>query len=290
MTTVHPKICGRIDFACSDHGLGGDRGRSNGALRSVLLRTVQALNAFHRSAIDLGTVATERTRLLIVEDDDQLAQLLVEYLSQHGFELTRLASGHEAAEQILETQPDLVILDLMLPGKNGLDVCRQVRQSYNGAILMLTASQSEADHVAGLELGADDFVNKPIEPRILLARIRAQLRRLGGARTHNERHKPGVLELGPLHVDVASRDVSVNGSSVALTTMEFDVLLMLATEAGTVVTRDDLYVKVAGTPYDGIDRGMDVHVSRLRRKLQRSGFDSSRLKSVRGVGYLLAAR
>ena len=233
---------------------------------------------------------TDRAHLLIVEDDDQLAELLLEYLGQQGFELSRMASGDGAAEAILEKQPDLVILDLMLPGANGLDVCRQVRDDYPGAIVMLTASQSEADHVAGLELGADDFVNKPIEPRVLLARIRSQLRRLNGGWASSSHDQHGILEVGTLRVDMGSRDVSVEGQLVPLTTMEFDVLLRLALEAGTVVKRDDLYTNVMGVEYDGIDRGMDVHVSRIRRKLQRAGFDSSRLKSVRGVGYLLASR
>jgi len=233
---------------------------------------------------------TDKAHLLIVEDDDQLAELLLEYLGQQGFELSRMASGDGAAEEILEKQPDLVILDLMLPGANGLDVCRQVRDTYQGAILMLTASQSEADHVAGLELGADDFVNKPIEPRVLLARIRSQLRRLSGGWASSSHDQHGILEVGTLRVDMGSRDVSVEGQLVPLTTMEFDVLLKLALEAGTIVKRDDLYTSVMGVEYDGIDRGMDVHVSRIRRKLQRSGFDSSRLKSVRGVGYLLASR
>ena len=231
---------------------------------------------------------SDRAHLLIVEDDDQLAQLLLEYLGQHGFELSRLASGDVAAETIMQSKPDLVILDLMLPGANGLDICKQVRDAYSGAILMLTASQSEADHVASLELGADDFVNKPIEPRVLLARIRAQLRRLNGGRdAHDEK---GILDVGPLQIDMASRDVSVEGEPVPLTTMEFDVLLRLAIDAGSVVKRDDLYTNVMGIAYDGIDRGMDVHVSRIRRKLQSAGFDPSRLKSVRGVGYLLAYR
>lgn len=231
---------------------------------------------------------SDRAHLLIVEDDDQLAQLLLEYLGQHGFELTRLASGDMAAEVIEHSKPDLVILDLMLPGANGLDICKQVRDTYAGAILMLTASQSEADHVAGLELGADDFVNKPIEPRVLLARIRAQLRRLNGGRDATDEN--GMLDVGPLQIDIASRDVRVEGQPVPLTTMEFDVLLRLAIDTGSVIKRDDLYRNVMGIDYDGIDRGMDVHVSRIRRKLQRAGFDPSRLKSVRGVGYLLATR
>jgi two-component system response regulator RstA len=231
----------------------------------------------------------DQAHVLIVEDDDQLAALLLEYLGEHGFELSRVASGSAGAEEIIDTQPDLVILDLMLPGMNGLDVCRRVRRDYSGAILMLTASQSEADHVAGLELGADDFVTKPIEPRVLLARIRAQLRRRDGG--HGSRNEgSGLLEIGPLEIDISLRDVKVLGQAVSLTTMEFDVLRMLAQDAGSVVKREDLYTRIMGIPYDGIDRGMDVHVSRIRRKLQSAGFDPSRLKSVRGVGYLLAYR
>ena len=236
----------------------------------------------------MGARQTDKAHLLIVEDDDQLAELLLEYLGMHGFELSRVSSGDAGAEAILETQPELVILDLMLPGMNGLDVCRRVRDAYFGAILMLTASQSEADHVAGLELGADDFVTKPIEPRVLLARIRTQLRRLGVGMESTRNGKNGILNIGSLEIDTSSRKVSVAGQQVPLTTMEFDVLLMLANDAGNVVKREDLYTHVIGIEYDGNDRGLDVHVSRIRRKLQRSGFDPSQLKSVRGAGYLLA--
>ena len=232
----------------------------------------------------------DKARLLIVEDNDALAELMLEYLSMHLFDLSRVATGDAGVEAILETQPHLVILDLMLPGMNGLDVCRQVRDAYSGAILMLTASQSEADHVAGLELGADDFVTKPIEPRVLLARIRSQLRRLQVDRAPYKDAENGVLDIGTLQVNVPSRSVHVNGEQVPLTTMEFDILAMLAKEAGTVVKRDDLYSHVIGTEYDGVDRGLDVHVSRIRRKLQRASFDTTRLKSVRAVGYLLASQ
>ena len=232
----------------------------------------------------------QKTRLLIVEDDDALAELMQEYLSSQLFELSRVASGDAAVEAIIETQPHLVILDLMLPGMNGLDVCRQVREAYSGAILMLTASQSEADHVAGLELGADDFVTKPIEPRVLLARIRTQLRRLHVIRGPRDVGQDGVFDVGPLQVNVLSRSAHVDGQPVPLTTMEFDILAMLAKEAGAVVKRDDLYTRVMGTEYDGVDRGLDVHVSRIRRKLQRASFDTTRLKSVRAVGYLLASQ
>ncbi len=230
----------------------------------------------------------DKPRLLIVEDDDKLAELLLAYLGRHEFELSRVASGVAGIETIREAQPDLVILDLMLPGANGLDVCRQVRDAYSGAIVMLTASQSDADHVAGLELGADDFVTKPIEPRVLLARIRTQLRCRGGATS--SRNNDTILEIGSLRIDVASRNVRLAEQPVTLTTMEFDVLLMLAKHAGSVVGREHLYTDILGSEYDGIDRGMDVHVSRIRRKLQRAGFDPRRLEAVRGVGYLLASR
>lgn len=238
----------------------------------------------------MDTPSTDRAHLLIIEDDDQLAELLLEYLGMHGFELSREASGEAGAERILEARPDLVILDLMLPGLNGLDVCRRVRDSYPGAIMMLTASQSEADHVAGLELGADDFVIKPIEPRVLLARIRTQLRRLHAERGSRQEAKQGMLHVGALQIDPATRDASVGEQAVPLTSKEFDVLAMLAREAGAVVSREALYKQVLGIEYDGIDRGMDVHVSRIRRKLQSAGFDPSRLKSVRAMGYLLAVR
>jgi DNA-binding response OmpR family regulator len=231
---------------------------------------------------------TALARVLIVEDDDQLAALLEEYLGMHGFALWRAASGDEGVARIMELQPDLVILDLMLPGANGLDVCRRVRPGYSGAILMLTASQSEADHVAGLELGADDFVHKPIEPRVLLARIRSQLRRRVGRRhAEAEASSSDVLDIGTLRITPSLRDASVGGREVVLTAMEFDILHMLAREAGTVVRRDDLYSQVMGIAYDGIDRGVDVHLSRIRRKLEQAGFDTRMLKSIRGVGYLL---
>lgn len=154
---------------------------------------------------------------------------------------------------------------------------------------MLTASQREADHVSGLEHGADDFVVKPVAPPVLLARIRSHLRRIEHGPSRAEL-RGSVHTVGSLSIDLAMRDVTFDDQPVGLTTMEFDVLAMLAIHAGCVVEREDLYSEVAGIAYDGIDRGMDVHVSRIRRKLERCGFDATRLKSVRGVGYLLAYR
>ena len=238
----------------------------------------------------MSSKPSNKVHLLLIEDDDALAQLIEEYLSLHFFEVSRVASGDAGVRAIREMQPDVVILDMMLPGMNGLDVCRQVRESYSGAILILTASKSGADHVAGLELGADDFVTKPIEPYILLARIRAQLRRLKVERGLGDSDRPACIDLGTLQVDLSSRSVQVHGNEVSLTTMEFEILSMLARNAGSVVKRSDFYRQVIGTEYNGIDRGLDVHMSRIRRKMRQAGFDASRFKSVRAVGYFLAVR
>jgi len=232
---------------------------------------------------------THGATIFLVEDDDALADLLHEYLSRFSFEVARERTGDAGARCILQSLPDLVVLDLFLPGMNGLDVLRAIRGDYPGPILMLTASQSDADHVAGLELGADDFVTKPVDPRVLLARIRTLLRRVEPS-APGPRAVEAILRCGPLEVDTATREVVYDGAPVDLTSMEFDVLALLTREAGQVVTRDDLYERVIGIPYDGLDRGMDVHVSRIRRKLQALGCEPRRLKAVRGAGYLLALR
>lgn len=227
--------------------------------------------------------------LVLVEDDDPLAELLQTYLERQDFEVLREATGDAGAARILDVKPDLAIVDLFLPGMDGLAVCRAVREAYTGPLLILTASKSDADHVAGLELGADDFVTKPVDPRVLLARIRTLLRRVEGG------SKPAadevlVLESGPLRLDLVTREAYFEGARLELTTMEFDVLQMLVRNAGEVVTREDLYEQVAGTRYDGLDRGMDVHISRIRRKLSGFGCEPRRLKAVRGAGYLWAYR
>ncbi|MEM1348323.1 MAG: response regulator transcription factor [Myxococcota bacterium] len=226
------------------------------------------------------------THVIMVEDDAELAGLVGEYLGQHAFEVDVASDGARGVQMILECSPDLVILDLMLPQMDGLAVCRQVRREYYGPIMMLTASQSVADHVAGLEIGADDFVTKPLEPRVLLARIRSLMRRFAApsAPTGPEHE----LCVGPLVFDLVTRMTYFDGNEVPLTGMEFNVLKMLADHAGSVVTRDDLYEQICDVPYDGLDRGMDVHVSRIRRKLSALGMERSRLKAVRGSGYLLA--
>jgi two-component system response regulator RstA len=227
-------------------------------------------------------------RILIVEDDVRLAALLREYLSNHGFTVSVERRGDRAVDRILADAPLLVILDLMLPGLTGFEVCRRVRRSYANGILMLTASKGEIDQAVGLELGADDYVIKPVDPRILLARMRSVLRRLGRATANAP--DPAELVVSGITISHERREVSVAGRRVETTLIEFDVLWRLALRAGEVVSRDELYLQVQGIPYDGLDRGIDVHVSRIRRKLEACGFDASLLKGVRNMGYLLVKR
>lgn len=235
-------------------------------------------------------MTSSAARILLVEDDDRFAALVSRYLTQHGFVVSREASGEAGAQHIQQTPPDAVVLDMMLPGLSGLDVCRQVRATFSGPILILTASQSVADHVSGLELGADDFITKPIEPRVLVARLRTQLRRAQRAGPQQPPAPPTALSVGALTLDLALRHAHVGERQAPLTSMEFGVLLVLVRSAGDVVTRDDLYETVLNTAYDGIDRGMDVHISRIRKKLAGCGFNPKNLRAVRGAGYLLVAR
>ncbi|MFH2008609.1 MAG: response regulator [bacterium] len=228
---------------------------------------------------------TRAPRILVVEDDRKLAGLVREFLASAGFEVTVEHRGDRAPERILAERPDVVILDILLPGQDGLAVCREVRPQYNGAILMLTARGEEVDEVVGLELGADDYLAKPVQPRRLLARIHSLLRRLprGNAQTESGNR----IEVGALVIDAGCRSTTVGGAPVELTTAEFDLLWLLASHAGEVLSRERIYQELRGTEYDGIDRSMDLRVARLRRKLGDDGKQPRLIKSIRGAGYLL---
>ncbi|MBT3223013.1 MAG: response regulator [Proteobacteria bacterium] len=223
-------------------------------------------------------------RILIVEDDHRLAALVRDFLMATGdFEVSIESRGDRAPDRILDEQPDLVVLDIMLPGLDGLEVCRQIRADYPGPILMLSALDDEVDQVVGLELGADDYVPKPVSPRLLLARVRTLLRRVRPQETLAIKE----LDLGYLVVDPTRREARVKGQLVGLTTGEFDLLLLLASQAGQVVSREEAYQKVRGIEWDGMDRSIDLRVTRLRRKLGDDAKNPRWLKSVRGAGYLL---
>jgi DNA-binding response OmpR family regulator len=229
-------------------------------------------------------------RILVVEDDPKLAGLVQEYLQSSGFTVSVEPRGDRAPKRILEEQPDIAILDIMLPGKDGLTVCREIRSQYKGQILMLTARSDEVDEVVGLEIGADDYMAKPVRPRLLLARIHALLRRAPKPQEHQvfSGSGSGRIEIGALIVDAASRTVHVGGCAVDLTTAEFDLLWLLAVHAGEVVSRDRIYSELRGVEYDGLDRSFDLRVARLRKKLGDRGQEPQMIKSVRGVGYILA--
>lgn len=225
--------------------------------------------------------------VFLVEDDLELARLTAERLEKEGFRVLHEADGREACGKILHEQPDLVILDVMLPGMDGFEVCRNIRPAYKGPILILTARDSDLDQILGLELGADDFVIKPVRPQVLLARIRALLRRAAqqGEESHGE-----AVTIGVLRVDPSRREAQLGEAPIELTTVEFDLLLYLARHAGKVVSRNDIHLALYQTEYDGLDRSIDVYISRLRQKLGDRPSDPQYLKTVRGVGYLFAGQ
>jgi DNA-binding response OmpR family regulator len=227
----------------------------------------------------------EPIRVLYVEDDERLARLTMEYLTSHGLTVHLVARGDDAVGEVLRQRPDVVLLDLMLPGMDGLEVCRQVRTRLAVPIIMVTARGEEADRVTGLEGGADDYVTKPFQSRELLARIRAQARRArGDVGPRAER-----FELGPLVIDAGTMEVSLRGKPVAMTTNEFALLHALARQAGRVMDRERLLQVVHGSADEAFDRSIDVVVSRVRAKLEDDPKNPRLLKTIRGVGYMLAA-
>ena len=229
----------------------------------------------------------EAWQILIVEDDQRLAELTQEYLQSNGLQVAIESDGARAAARILKEQPDLVVLDLMLPGEDGLSICRKVRGQFAGPILMLTARTDDMDEVLGLEMGADDYVCKPVRPRVLLARIRALLRRSEGGEAPTE--NPRRLEFGPLVIDSAMREAWLRGASVELTSAEFDLLWLLAANAGRILSREEIFTALRGIEYDGQDRSIDVRISRIRPKIGDDPMHPRLIKTVRSKGYLFVA-
>jgi two-component system response regulator RegX3 len=221
------------------------------------------------------------TRVLVVEDEESISDPLSYMLRREGFEVEVAETGPDALRQFDRSGADLVLLDLMLPGLSGTEVCRSLRQRSNVAIIILTARDSEVDKVVGLELGADDYVTKPFSHRELLARIRAVLRR--GA--ESEELLSPTIEAGPVRLDVERHTVSVNGATVALPLKEFDLLELLLRNAGRVLTRGQLIDRIWGSDYVGDTKTLDVHVKRLRSKIEPDPANPEFLLTVRGLGY-----
>jgi len=236
---------------------------------------------------------TAADRLLLVEDDPRLAEMLTEYLGQAGFRVTHAPNGRAAMDHIAAADADAVILDLMLPDMDGLDVCRQLRAISDVPVLMLTARGDAIDRIVGLEIGADDYLPKPFEPRELLARLRAILRRRSDLRVPDaQRGAPAmdaeVLRFGRLEIDPAAHSARLDGQPCELTAYQFDLLLVLARHAGRVLSRDALMDLLKGEPLEAFDRSIDVHMSRIRAAVEDDPKKPRRIITVRGAGYLFA--
>jgi len=225
--------------------------------------------------------AVAQPLVLLVEDDVRLADLVRTYLQANGFRVSIENRGDQVIERVQRENPDLVILDVGLPVRDGFSVCRELRTVYSSPILMLTARDSDIDHVVGLELGADDYVIKPVEPRVLVARIQALLRR----RRAPDPVEGRTLRFGSLFINSAARSVMLQDQQVALSSNEFDLLFFLATRAGQIQSRETLYQQLYRRDYDGLDRTLDVRISHLRKKLGDTG-NPERIRTVWGHGYL----
>ena len=230
-------------------------------------------------------------RILVIDDDVELCSLVAEYLEPEGFQIEAVHDGNRGLDRALNGDHLLVVLDVMLPGMNGFDVLRRIRNTSRVPVLLLTARGENVDRIVGLEIGADDYLPKPFNPRELVARIRAILRRTQAGEKAGERLEdqiPDVVRVGDIELDPATRIVRQNGKPIELTSVEFNLLHVLLREAGRVVTREHLVDAVLSRKFSPFDRSIDMHVSKVRKKLCDSDIGSDHIKTVRGVGYIFA--
>lgn len=228
---------------------------------------------------------SQNNLILLVEDDRRLAQLVKDFLESNDFQVAIEENGNRVVRQAQNLNPALIVLDLMLPGKDGLTLCKELRPQFKGPILMLTARDSDLDQVLGLEYGADDYVIKPAEPRVLLARIRALMRRY----YQNDPREQEALIFGELCIQPTARKVLLSGEEVVLSSHEYDLLLSLAAQAGQILSREFLFNHIYNREYDGLDRTIDVRISQLRKKLNDNPDNPTRIKTIWGKGYLFIA-
>lgn len=224
-------------------------------------------------------------RILVIDDDVELCSLVGEYLEPEGFQVEAVYDGNRGLERALSGDHLLAVLDVMLPGMNGFDVLRRIRNTSKLPVLLLTARGEDVDRIVGLEIGADDYLPKPFNPRELVARIRAILRRTQGA-GKSEEGMPEIVRVGDVELDPATRTVRHHGQPVELTSVEFNLLHVLLREAGHVVTRERLVDEVLSRKFSPFDRSIDMHVSKVRKKLGESDNGAVHIKTVRGVGYI----
>ncbi|WP_286263351.1 response regulator [Thalassotalea atypica] len=225
--------------------------------------------------------------VLIIDDDVELTQLISQYLSTNGLTVFAYHDGSNINQQLELHKPDVIILDLMLPAIDGLTICKNIRSSFNGAIIMLTALGDDIDEVTGLEVGADDYLAKPVKPRVLLAHIRAQIRRQSTLQQTVVESCIQCFE-GRIKLDAGNRSVLMDEQVISLSSAEFDLLWLLAQKVGHIVKREALHEAIFRLPYDGIDRSIDLRISRIRKKLSDDPKVPSIIKTVRNVGYQLA--
>jgi two-component system, OmpR family, response regulator RstA len=244
---------------------------------------INAIGANKESYNRMVDNMSQSSRILLVEDDVKLAGLIKEFLDNQGFDVAIESKGDKAVDRILAENPDAAILDIMLPGLDGLSICTQVRPQYSKPILILTARGGESDELAGFENGADDYLAKPVRPQILLARLKTLLKRF---QYHEDTCR--LLKCGNLTIDVIGRRVHVDGKTLDLTTSEYQLLYLFVQNAGSVLTRDQISMAMHGYEWDGLDRSVDLGISRLRKKLGDDVKNPQWIKSVRSQGYLLA--
>ncbi|HDY93086.1 response regulator transcription factor [Pseudoalteromonas sp. AS84] len=225
--------------------------------------------------------------ILLVEDDVSLAQWVAEYLTEQGYTTHVCHRGDEVISQVKTLNPNIVLLDIMLPGQDGISVCRELRSFYNSPIIMLTARDEEMDEVIGLEVGASDYIMKPVRPRALLARIKAALRQKNEPNTPHVNES--VINVGALSIDTESRNVKLNEQDVNISSAEYLLLHYLASNAGQVVSRDAVFKATKGREYDGLDRSVDVLISALRKKFNDDPQNPEKIKTIWGRGYLLVS-
>ncbi|AUL73316.1 DNA-binding response regulator [Pseudoalteromonas sp. 13-15] len=225
--------------------------------------------------------------ILLVEDDASLAQWVAEYLTEQGYTTHVCHRGDEVVSQVKTLNPNIVLLDIMLPGQDGISVCRELRSFYNAPIIMLTARDEEMDEVIGLEVGASDYIMKPVRPRALLARIKAALRQ--SSEPNKLEKVESTISVGSLNINTESRNVKFNGQDVNISSAEYLLLHYLASNAGQVVSRDAVFKATKGREYDGLDRSVDVLISALRKKFSDDPQNPKKIKTIWGRGYLLVS-
>lgn len=236
----------------------------------------------------MNTTAHSTTHIVFAEDDLGLAHLIQDFLERNDMKVTLVHDGKQVKEVVQRENPDLVLLDIMLPNEDGLSLCQSLRHSYTKPIILFTANDSEIKHILGLELGANDYIVKTTPPSILLARIKSQLRLHSNQQNTPVQPQRKVLQIGHLQIDSNSRSVSINDKPVSLSSSDFDMLWLLASNAGEILSRDQLLKATRNIEYDGLDRSIDISISRLRKKLSDDVDEPTRIKTIRNKGYLLS--